>query len=126
MAVVGVGEAMLCLLLIWTRNARFVLTYVKVAMWRLFLQQFLQMMQGDEEEHAVLLTNYFLYLGKRAWLLLGYAIPERPTAYVLTDEGDDYWMWNASTGEHYSYQHLYCPVQSVGCLVDADNVKILT
>ena len=29
------------------------------------------MLQGDEEEHAVLLVNYFLHLGKKAWLLLG-------------------------------------------------------
>ena len=35
------------------------------------LQQFLQMLQGDEEEHAVLLTNYFLHCGKQAWLLIG-------------------------------------------------------
>jgi len=29
------------------------------------------MLQGDEEEHAVLLTNYFLSIDKKAWLLLG-------------------------------------------------------
>lgn len=29
------------------------------------------MLSGDEEEHAVLLTNFFLGLGKKAWLLLG-------------------------------------------------------
>lgn len=29
------------------------------------------MLQGDEEEHAVLLANYFLYMGKTAFLLLG-------------------------------------------------------
>jgi len=29
------------------------------------------MLQGDEEEHAVLLTNYFLGINKKAWLLLG-------------------------------------------------------
>jgi len=34
-------------------------------------QQFLQMLQGDEEEHAVLLTNYFLGINKKAWLLIG-------------------------------------------------------
>ena len=34
-------------------------------------QQFLQMLQGDEEEHAVLLANFFLYMGKPTWLLLG-------------------------------------------------------
>lgn len=29
------------------------------------------MLAGDEEEHALLLTNLFLGLGKKAWLLLG-------------------------------------------------------
>lgn len=33
-------------------------------------------MAGDEEEHAVLLCNYFLALGKKAWLLIGNAVPE--------------------------------------------------
>uniref|UniRef100_X1Z7B6 C2 domain-containing protein n=1 Tax=Capitella teleta TaxID=283909 RepID=X1Z7B6_CAPTE len=84
--------------------------------------QFLQMLQGDEEEHAVLLTNYFLSMGKTAFLLLGSAIPEGPTAYVLTKEERDYWVWNASTGEHYSFRDNFCPVQSVGCLVNADNI----
>lgn len=35
------------------------------------LQQFLQMMAGDEEEHAVLLANYFLYMKKITWLIIG-------------------------------------------------------
>ena len=39
-------------------------------------QQFLQMLGGDEEEHAVLLCNYFLHCGWRAWVVLGHAIPE--------------------------------------------------
>lgn len=34
------------------------------------------MLAGDEEEHAVLLCNYFLSMGKRAWLIVGIAIPE--------------------------------------------------
>lgn len=41
------------------------------------------MLQGDEEEHAVLLLNFFLHLGKKAFLLLGTAIPEGNSAYVL-------------------------------------------
>ncbi|CAI8044918.1 Coiled-coil and C2 domain-containing protein 2A [Geodia barretti] len=38
--------------------------------------QFLHMLAGDEEEHAVLLTNYFLHCGWQAWLVLGHGIPE--------------------------------------------------
>uniref|UniRef100_A0A8D2MIZ9 Coiled-coil and C2 domain containing 2A n=1 Tax=Zonotrichia albicollis TaxID=44394 RepID=A0A8D2MIZ9_ZONAL len=38
--------------------------------------QFLYLLAGDEEEHAVLLCNYFLGMGKKAWLIIGNAIPE--------------------------------------------------
>eukprot|EP00061_Rhincodon_typus_P015223 g42781.t1 len=38
--------------------------------------QFLNLLAGDEEEHAVLLCNYFLAMGKKAWLVIGTAIPE--------------------------------------------------
>ena len=34
------------------------------------------MLGGDEEEHAVLLHNYFLHCGWRAWVVLGHAIAE--------------------------------------------------
>ncbi|XP_041483934.1 coiled-coil and C2 domain-containing protein 2A-like isoform X2 [Lytechinus variegatus] len=86
-------------------------------------QQFLQMMQGDEEEHAVLLVNYFLHLGKKAWLILGTAIPEGPTAYALSEEGDgQYWIWNPSTGEHYKSTDSFCPLKSVECLINEDNL----
>lgn len=34
------------------------------------------MLAGDEEEHAVLLCNYFLSMGKRAWIIIGIAVPE--------------------------------------------------
>ena len=42
----------------------------------IFFQQFLHMLAGDEEEHAVLLCNYFLHCGWKAWVILGHAIPE--------------------------------------------------
>lgn len=52
-----------------------------------FSQQFLDLLAGDEEEHAVLLCNYFLSLGKKAWLMMGNAIPEvRPRRPTLTEQ----------------------------------------
>ena len=44
--------------------------------FRSSLQQFLKMLAGDEEEHAILLCNYFLWLGQKAYLVLGDGIPE--------------------------------------------------
>lgn len=34
------------------------------------------LLAGDEEEHAILLCNYFLSMGKKAWLIIGTAVPE--------------------------------------------------
>ncbi|XP_054458283.1 coiled-coil and C2 domain-containing protein 2A [Anoplopoma fimbria] len=84
--------------------------------------QFLTLLAGDEEEHAVLLCNYFLSMGKEAWLIIGTAIPEGPTAYVLTLEQNRYLIWNPSSGQYYGQYDTFCPLQIVGCLVNADNV----
>ncbi|KAM9761680.1 coiled-coil and C2 domain-containing protein 2A isoform 3-T3 [Menidia menidia] len=84
--------------------------------------QFLTLLAGDEEEHAVLLCNYFLSLGKKAWLIIGTAIPEGPTSYVLTLEQSRYLIWNPSNGQFYGQYDTFCPLQTVGCLINADNV----
>ncbi|XP_063165692.1 coiled-coil and C2 domain-containing protein 2A isoform X1 [Candoia aspera] len=84
--------------------------------------QFLDLLAGDEEEHAVLLCNYFLALDKKAWLLIGNAIPEGPTAYVLTWEQNEYVIWNPSRGHFYGQYDAFCPLKSVSCLISGDNV----
>ncbi|KAG8134999.1 hypothetical protein E2320_008064, partial [Naja naja] len=83
---------------------------------------FLDLLAGDEEEHAVLLCNYFLALGKKAWLLIGNAVPEGPTAYVLTWEQNQYVIWNPSRGHFYGQYDAFCPLKRVSCLISADNV----
>ncbi|XP_075714376.1 coiled-coil and C2 domain-containing protein 2A [Rhinoderma darwinii] len=84
--------------------------------------QFLDLLAGDEEEHAVLLCNYFLDMGKKTWLVIGNAIPEGPTTYVLTVEQNQYIIWNPSNGRFYGQYDTFCPLQSVGCLINADNI----
>uniref|UniRef100_A0A1A8EWC9 Coiled-coil and C2 domain containing 2A n=2 Tax=Nothobranchius korthausae TaxID=1143690 RepID=A0A1A8EWC9_9TELE len=84
--------------------------------------QFLTLLAGDEEEHAVLLCNYFLFLGKKAWLIIGTAIPEGPTAYVLTHEPSGFFIWNPSSGQCFERDDTFCPLQTIGCLVNSDNV----
>uniref|UniRef100_A0A8C6EV66 Coiled-coil and C2 domain containing 2A n=1 Tax=Marmota marmota marmota TaxID=9994 RepID=A0A8C6EV66_MARMA len=84
--------------------------------------QFLDLLAGDEEEHAVLLCNYFLFLGKKAWLVMGNAIPEGPTAYVLTWEQNHYLIWNPCSGHFHGQFDTFCPLKSVGCLIGPDNI----
>ncbi|XP_052775366.1 coiled-coil and C2 domain-containing protein 2A-like isoform X2 [Mya arenaria] len=84
--------------------------------------QFLQMLSGDEEEHAILLVNYLLSFDMKAYLICGNAIPEGPTSYVLTEEGNDFYIWNPSTGEKFRTNNPTCPLRSIGCLVNAENI----
>jgi coiled-coil and C2 domain-containing protein 2A len=69
-----------------------------------------------------------MYLGKKAWLLLGVGIPNGPTAYVLTREeeqrGCNYWLWDAASGQKYSIQDSFCPLQKVFCLINDENVSV--
>ena len=53
----------------------------------------------------------------------GYAIPEGLTAYVLTKENDDVLLWNASSGEHFNYRDIHCPLMHVYSLINAENVR---
>lgn len=45
------------------------------------------------------------------------------TAYVLTEDGMNFKLWNASTGDMYDIQDVHCPLQGVSCLVTESNVS---
>nr|XP_035124470.1 protein CC2D2B isoform X3 [Callithrix jacchus] len=77
---------------------------------------------GNKEEHAVLLCNFFLYFGKKALVLLGTSGLEGHVAYVLTQETNEYLLWNPSTGQCYKQFDPFCPLKSVDCLFDDRNV----
>ncbi|XP_072827782.1 protein CC2D2B isoform X1 [Vicugna pacos] len=77
---------------------------------------------GNKEEHAILLCNFFLYFGKKALVLLGTSVLEGRVAYVLTKETDECLLWNPLTGQCHKQFDPFCPLQSVDCLFDDENV----
>ncbi|XP_044879870.1 protein CC2D2B isoform X2 [Mauremys mutica] len=77
---------------------------------------------GNKEEHAVLLCNYLLYFGKKAWVLLGTSVLEGKVAYVLTHENEEYLLWNPLNGQCYKQFDTFCPLQSIDCLINRENV----
>lgn len=98
-------------------------------------EEFLSDGCGDHEEHANLLCNYFKYFKKTAWVMIGRAVPEGETAYVLTEETRDvetrpgkvvsekyFLLWNPSTGNIYETTDPTCPVYEIGCVFDETNV----
>ncbi|XP_030060823.1 LOW QUALITY PROTEIN: protein CC2D2B [Microcaecilia unicolor] len=85
-------------------------------------EQFITWGVGSKEEHAVLLCNYFLYLGKKAWVLLGTSVLEGPVSYVVTLENVEYFLWNPMNGHCYKQFDIFCPLRSVDCLINEENI----
>lgn len=86
-------------------------------------ESFLELGAGDQEEHALLLCNYLLGIGKEAYVVLGSGIPEGLTSYVLSIEGIDAVLYNACTGRSWTRETLErCPLTSVGCVFNDKNI----
>ena len=57
-------------------------------------QEFLDLKQGDYEEHAILLANFFLYIDKEqgndatSYLIYGDAVPEGRTVFVMRQKNN--------------------------------------
>uniref|UniRef100_A0A1I8FEV6 ANK_REP_REGION domain-containing protein n=1 Tax=Macrostomum lignano TaxID=282301 RepID=A0A1I8FEV6_9PLAT len=92
-------------------------------------EEFLDYQAGDEEEHAVLLANYLTHLtsgeaNTQIYLALGNAVPEGATAYVIEMNGNEKFVWNASTGFRYKAQSDRSTLVSIDCLINSDGVYI--
>ncbi|KAG2393318.1 hypothetical protein C9374_006849 [Naegleria lovaniensis] len=102
-------------------------------------QEFLDTKAGDWEEHAILLCNYLLSIGRLAFVVLGKGVPEGETAYVLTVENNAasqnsshsyqdnrkcLWLWNPVTGEKYSVDDPLCPLQEIHTIFSQHNVWV--
>ncbi|KAM6956187.1 protein CC2D2B-like [Aplochiton taeniatus] len=104
-------------------------------------EQCLELAMGNSVSLAVLLCNFFHHLEIGAWLLLGTSVLEGETEYVLTQMDDryltkepkedpeihrttQYVLWNPRDGKHYNVCDMHCPLQTVDCLVNGQNVWV--
>eukprot|EP00002_Diphylleia_rotans_P016097 TRINITY_DN3128_c0_g1_i10.p1 TRINITY_DN3128_c0_g1~~TRINITY_DN3128_c0_g1_i10.p1 ORF type:complete len:1686 (+),score=344.27 TRINITY_DN3128_c0_g1_i10:64-5121(+) len=93
-------------------------------------EHFLEMGHGDYEEHAVLLCNYLLHLGLEAFVVIGQAIPEGDTAYVMTRDKigtaenmtTKVTFWNASAGMKYDQSDDKNALQKIRIIFNDKNV----
>uniref|UniRef100_F1KQY7 Coiled-coil and C2 domain-containing protein 2A n=1 Tax=Ascaris suum TaxID=6253 RepID=F1KQY7_ASCSU len=85
--------------------------------------QFLAIGCGNEEEHAVLLCCWLLHLNITAYLLLGSALREGPSAaYVLAFIDTKMMILNPTDGHCYTSDDPMCPLVSVGTAISGLNV----
>eukprot|EP00039_Didymoeca_costata_P013217 m.197200 g.197200 ORF g.197200 m.197200 type:complete len:1490 (+) comp15709_c0_seq4:147-4616(+) len=98
-------------------------------------RQLFDTLSGDSEEHAVLLCNYFLTIRQvSAWVVVGYALPEGATAFVLTAtvqstinnqksfDDSSFLLWNPVSGENYNLNDPFCPLKRIDIVFDNTNV----
>ncbi|XP_020337123.1 protein CC2D2B [Oncorhynchus kisutch] len=90
-------------------------------MW-LTSEQCLELAMGNHISLAVLLCNFFHDLTVNGWLLLGTSVIEGETTYVLTQENTWFVLWNPRDGKHYQSYDSFCPLKTVDCLVNGENV----
>ncbi|CAF2985980.1 unnamed protein product [Rotaria sp. Silwood2] len=76
--------------------------------------QFLHTMSGDDEEHAVLLNNYFLTLNKNSWIAIGVSIYSGPCCFVLTKEDGQRYptCWSVADGRDASTIDTWNPIRT--------------
>ncbi|KAI9143539.1 hypothetical protein BKA69DRAFT_79855 [Paraphysoderma sedebokerense] len=79
---------------------------------------------GGAPEHAILLTNYLVYLGKNAFVVLGHGNPDGRTAYVLVLEENNIEsvFINPLNGDIYELRDPHCPLTSIGCVFNSANI----
>lgn len=86
------------------------------------VQQTLAILSTSAKDHGTLLASYYLSLGFRAFLVMGYALPFGDTTFVLTKENSEFFLIDPNTGRKYAATDTYCPLTRVYCIVSSDNV----
>ncbi|KAK3278279.1 hypothetical protein CYMTET_13774 [Cymbomonas tetramitiformis] len=94
-------------------------------------KEFLDMAAGADQERAILLCNFFLYLGIETYVVLGPGVTSPRAAFVLTKgttssggsglDGQPQ-LWNASTGNVHSILDERVELRSAGMLFNEKNV----
>ncbi|PRP87284.1 coiled-coil and C2 domain-containing protein 2A [Planoprotostelium fungivorum] len=83
--------------------------------------EFLEMKAGDEEEHAVLLCNYFLYFELDAYVVVGHSAEGSSACVLVRSVEGTPSLWNPITGDQYSVDVLWCPLKSVYMIFNDKN-----
>ena len=74
------------------------------------------------------MCNYFLMIKKqrKAYVVLGTAIPDGMSAYVLTDDDGVQKLHNPCDGQVYDVNDSSCPLKDISMIFNNDNVRFST
>ncbi|CAG9561509.1 unnamed protein product [Danaus chrysippus] len=107
-------------------------------------EELLRVLYGSQLDHTILLASYFLHLGVRCWVVIGFGLPRGRSSYVLVkcynnrplmineniknggffsrSEPFTWYIYDAAAGEKYILREIGCPLRTVSYVFDCDNV----
>lgn len=104
------------------------------------------MLYGSPLDHTILLASFFIHLGIKCWVIIGFGLPRGLSSYVLvkyqnskifmvhfeekrgglfnrTDEVIWY-IYDAVAGERFELRDVGCPLKTVSYIFDCENVSL--
>ncbi|XP_050665619.1 coiled-coil and C2 domain-containing protein 2A isoform X2 [Leptidea sinapis] len=108
--------------------------------------ELLKVVFGSPLDHSLLLASYFVHLGIRAWVVIGFSLPRGISSYVLVkyrnnhvimsgeDECGGGWfsrrddvslaVFDAVSGERHDVRDVGCPLKTVHFAFDCENIWV--
>ncbi|OWR41469.1 putative coiled-coil and C2 domain containing 2A [Danaus plexippus plexippus] len=94
-------------------------------------EELLRVVYGSQLDHTILLASYFLHLGVRCWIVIGFGLPRGRSSYVLVKRHNDkpnepftWCIYDAAAGEKYIVREVGCPLRTVSYVFDCDNIWV--
>lgn len=107
----------------------------------------MKVLYGSPLDHTILLASYFMELGIKCWVIVGFGLPRGQSSYVLVkyfknkvlkindqlknsklfrkNDGFTWYVYDAVSGERFELREIGCPLKTVSYVFDSENVNIL-
>ncbi|CAH0730078.1 unnamed protein product, partial [Brenthis ino] len=108
--------------------------------------ELLKVLYGSPLDHTILLASYFLNLGIRCWIIIGFGLPRGFSSYVLVkyqnnkivmchnevksrgflnkSEDSSWYIYDAVAGERFELRDVGCPLKTVSYVFDCENIWV--
>ncbi|XP_045450623.1 protein CC2D2B [Melitaea cinxia] len=138
-----------------TRNVDAVVRYVSLIptydmteshMVTLMGVELLKVLYGSPLDHTILLASYFMELGIKCWVVVGFGLPRGQSSYVLVkyfknkvltisdqlknsklfrkNDGFIWYVYDAVSGERFELREIGCPLKTVSYVFDSENIWV--
>ncbi|XP_047534737.1 protein CC2D2B [Vanessa atalanta] len=110
--------------------------------------ELLKVLYGSPLDHTILLASYFINLGIKCWVVIGFGLPRGQSSYVLVKylknkvltvndqiktggifkktDGYIWYIYDAVSGERFELREIGCPLKIVSYVFDCENIWVNT